>query len=658
MLALALGALFVSTSMQAAPSPSPSASPPPASAPRLLEPWSPALFENARAGSRLVLLVIGDPACIRCRLEEEEGLRDAETLRLLRQAFIVARVNRHERPDLDDLFTTAVEWLGGRPGYPLAVVLLPDGRPFAGQGAVPAEDAGQQAGLHRLLLRAWSTWTHDREAAEARAAGAAQALQRAQALGAPGRATPAAALRGLRQSFDPRHGGFGEGAAFAPPAALRLLLASLERGEDGPTRTMLTATLDARLAAAGEPRTLAERALLLEACARAHALTGAEAYKRRGVALAEGGLDRRLSDGTLAAHDDASVVRPPIAGWEGLMIGALALSSGAFDRPQDLAAAQALATATLARLGPPARLRRTDAPLVPALLEDYAFLAEGLLRLEAAGQGRDRRWLDAAAALAEAAVAQLLDGSGAFFDSHAGPDAFVPAALPLSLRNGYDGALPSANGVMASVLWRLSRAAAQPRYAEMARRVADAFAGALDAAPRGMEGLAAAVVEMGPPPEAGGPPPAPTEPSLPSSETRAGITFAVELAPGQPRSAVPLPLRVSVTLPAGVHLLAHDPGASDLVGLALSVPTRDVLMAAPPRYPLSRRREGKWGEGAVNVYDGSVAVEVPLRPLSAEGMPKAVRVRIVFQACREQASTCDRPDSVMLDAPYGPPAGR
>ena len=644
MLALALCATLLAP-QSATPAPP---SPPPA---RPVEPWSPELFANARAASRPVLLVIGDPACIRCRLEEEEGLQDPEALRLLDQAFIVARVSRYERPDLDDLFTTAVLWLGGKAGYPLAVALLPDGRPFAGQGAVPAQDAGERAGLHRFLLRAWSAYTQDRAAAEARAADAVLALQRAQSATASGRATPAAALRGLRQAFDPRHGGFGEGEAFAPPGALRLLLASLERGEDGPTRTMLTSTLDARLAASGEPRTLAERALLLEACARAYTLTGTEAYKQRGVALAAGGLARRLPDGTLSAHDDANGVRPPIAGWEGLMIGALALSSGAFDRPQDLEAAQALAAATLARLGPPARLRRTDAPPVPAPLEDHAFLAEGLLRLEAAGKGRDRRWLDAAAALADAAALHFLDDGGSFFDSSTGPEAFIPPALPPRLRNAYDGALPSANGVMAAVLWRLARAAGQPRYAEMARRAADAFAGALDAAPRGLEGLAASVVEMGPAAEPAGTPASPGD-ALPAGETRGGITFAVELAPGPARSAVPLPLRVHITLPAGVHLLAHEPGASDLVGLSLSVPTRDVLVAAPPRYPLSRRLDGRWGDGVTNVYDGTVAVEVPLRPLSAEGMPPSVRVRVVFQACRDQAATCDRPDSVILDAPY------
>lgn len=626
---------------------------------RLVLPWSPELFAGALAGSRPVLLVIGDPACVRCHMEEEHGLADPQTVHLLREGFLLARVSRYERPDLDDLFTTAVEWLGGTAGYPLAVALLPDGRPFAGQGAVPAEDAGDRAGLHRFLLRAWSTYTQDRATAETRAAGAVQALQRAQAVSGGGHATPGAALRGLRESFDPRHGGFGDGDAFAPPGALRLLLAVLERGEDASARAMLTATLDARLAAVPDPRTLSERALLAEACARAYALTGNDTYKRRGVALVEGGLKRRAPDGTIAAHDDATMVRPPIAGWEGLMIGALALSSDAFDRPQDLEAARALAAATLARLGPPARLRRSDAPASPALLEDHALLAEGLLRLDAAGKGRDRRWLDAAGALADAAVDHFLDADGTFFDSSAGPEAYVPPALPQRLRNAYDGALPSANGVMAAVLWRLSRAGAQPRYGEMARRAADAFAGALDTAPRGMEGLAAAVVEMGAAAaEPGGAPSAPPEPALPAGETRDGITFAVELAPGQPRSAVPLPLRVHVTLPAGRHLLAHDPGGSDLVGLALSVPTRDVLMAAPPRYPVSRRVEGKWGEGAVNVYDGTVTVEVPLRPLSADGMPKAVRVRVVFQACRDQATTCDRPDSVMLDAPSRPAEGR
>jgi len=631
-----------------APAPPPSAAPPPA----LLRPWSPALFEAARAASRPVLVLVSDPSCARCRIEEDDGLADTETARLLGESFVAARVDRFERPDLDDLFTTAVGWLGGTTGYPLAVVLLPDGRPFAGEGSVPAQDAGARAGLHRFLLRAWSSYTHERAAVEQKAQGAAQALQRAQETPPPAHAAAEPALRGLRQAFDPRRGGFGEGASFAPPAALRLLLSALERAEDAPTRTMLVATLDAALRAAAEPVTLAERALLLEACARAFALTGSDTYRARAAALVEGARGARAADGTFAAFA-ASAGEPgpraPIAGWEGLMIGALALSSTAFDRPQDLAWARAAATGTLARLGPPARLRRSDTPPAPAVLEDHAFLAEGLLRLDAAAKGRERTWLEQATALVDAAVDRWLDEKGGFADSIAGPEAFVPPTLPARLSNAYDGALPSANGVMAAVLWRLSRAGAQPRYADMARRAADAFGGALEKAPRGMEGLAAAVVEMGAPAEgAGEPSPAP---AYPSSETRDGIAFAAELAPGPARSAVPLPLRVRITVPTGRYLLAHDPGAPDLVGLALSVPTPDVLTAAPLRYPLSRALSGKWGGGVMNVYEGTVSLEVPLRPLSPSGLPPAVRVRVVFQACREEAATCERPDTVVLDAP-------
>jgi len=620
--------------------------------------WGPAVFEDARREGRPILVVVGDPACARCRLDEADALADPDAARLLRSAFVVTRVDRFERPDLDDLFTTAALWLSGERGYPMVVALLPDGRPYAGRAGIAGADRGDRPGLHRFALRAWSDFTQDRLAADARAARAAEALARAQEAGpasADGGAVAAAALRGLEQSFDPRLGGFGAGEAFAPAAALRLLLAVLERGEEKGARRMLERTLDAVAAAEAEPATLARRALLIEAFARAATLTGSGTYRARAAALADGGLRRRDAAGSFAAFDDAPGAMPRVlAGWNGLMIGALALSGRALDRPQDLEAARAAARAVLERLGPPARLRRWEGARAPAALEDEAYLAEGLLRLHAALDGRERHWADEAAALVDAAVGRSFDAAqGGFFDAVAGPESFVPAALPQRLRNGYDGALPSPNGVMAAVLLRLSRALAQPRYEDLARRTVDAFAGQMLRAPRGMEGLAAAAVEMQPSVAADPEP----EALLPAAEVIDGIRFAADAGPGPHRPGRPFTLRLSITIPAGRFIVAHEPGAPDLVGLSVSIATADVIVSGPLRYPPAQRLQGRWDSGAVNVHGDTAAVEVPLRlPKDAARTPARVRVRAVFQACRDQAATCERPQGVLLDAPLRPAA--
>jgi hypothetical protein len=142
---------------------------------------------------------------------------------------------------------------------------------------------------------------------------------------------------------------------------------------------------------------------------------------------------------------------------------------------------------------------------------------------------------------------------------------------------------------------------------------------------------------------------------LPARDERDGIVFAAELAPSPPRPGQPFVLRLRLAAPAGRNVVAHEPGAPYLVGLAISVPTTDVVLAGPPRYPPARRMEGRWGSGVVNAYAGEAVVEVPLRlPSPSPGPPPRVRVRAVFQVCREQAAACERPQSVVLDAPWSP----
>jgi uncharacterized protein YyaL (SSP411 family) len=169
-------------------------------------------------------------------------------------------------------------------------------------------------------------------------------------------------------------------------------------------------------------------------------------------------------------------VRPPVdervvAGVNGLMIGGLATSGALLKRGSDLEAARRAAAAVLERLGPAATLRHeaigTEARGT-AELEDYAYLAEGLLDLHEA-TGEDR-WCREAAALADRAVARLWDvPEGGFFSKE--------GAGAARRKSADDGALPAANGIMVSVLARLAHLTGDGRYAALARRTVEAFHG-------------------------------------------------------------------------------------------------------------------------------------------------------------------------------------
>ncbi len=179
------------------------------------------------------------------------------------------------------------------------------------------------------------------------------------------------------------------------------------------------------------------------------------------------------------------------AAGNGAFIGALATSGRLLKRGSDLETARRAAEAVLGRLGPAGALRHATgggAAPVPAVLRDYAYLAEGLLDLfEATG---DTRWRQQAATLADTAVLRFWDvPSGGFLVA----DRKQPP-LPWPAKTARDADLPSAAGVMASVLSRLG-ATVEKRYADLSRKTIHAFLDEATRDPRGMETLAAAAAD-------------------------------------------------------------------------------------------------------------------------------------------------------------------
>ncbi len=178
-----------------------------------------------------------------------------------------------------------------------------------------------------------------------------------------------------------------------------------------------------------------------------------------------------------------------IAGPNGLFIGALATSGQKLRRGSDLEAARRAARSVLARLGPVASLRHSTGAHAaggPATLGDFAYLAEGLLDLEAATQ--EREWREQAVALVDAALMRLWDPAAQVFR---GGEALGP--LPAALwHDARDGELPAPQGVMASVLVRLGALTGQARYARLAQRLFDVFARELSAGDAQAPTLAAA----------------------------------------------------------------------------------------------------------------------------------------------------------------------
>ncbi|HEX6737376.1 MAG TPA: hypothetical protein VF310_03785, partial [Vicinamibacteria bacterium] len=311
---------------------------------------------------------------------------------------------------------------------------------------------------------------------------------------------------------------------------------------------------------------------------------------------------------------------------------------------QLLAAAREAAARVLARLGPPARLAhgaRGAAAQGAPVLDDYAALALGLLTLDDAANGRDAELRPAAAALADAAVGRFLDPKGrGFFLTRAGE-----GDLPVRPRNGYDGDVPSGNGLMALALQRLAQATGIGGHAELACATVEAFAADLARAPRGLETLARAARRClaRPAPAASG------VEALPDRGTRGPVTVIVSASPAQVRDGAPYEVHVQLAIASGWQVVAAGASAKDLVGFDVNVAGQPA--AGPARGCVPRRVPGPFGTEAIEVYEGACERALPLRLRagSAGPGPLRVRVHVVFQACR--VLRCEPPQSLRLEVP-------
>jgi uncharacterized protein YyaL (SSP411 family) len=191
-------------------------------------PWDAAALERARSEDKPILLSIGYSACHWCHVMAHESFEDVATAEVMNRLFVNIKVDREERPDLDQIYQTAHQLLTGRPGgWPLTMFLTPDGAPFFGGTYFPPEPRHGLPGFTDLCERVAEAWRTKRKDIEAqnREVLAALAQPRIPHAGAALDAGPRDALRSLLVgSFDRRHGGFGAAPKFPHPTDLAFLL--------------------------------------------------------------------------------------------------------------------------------------------------------------------------------------------------------------------------------------------------------------------------------------------------------------------------------------------------------------------------------------------------------------------------------------------------
>ena len=107
-------------------------------------PWNEQTLDKAKSEGKLLLISIGYSACHWCHVMEHESFEDAEVAKIMNDNFICIKVDREERPDIDQIYMTAVQLMNQRGGWPLNCVALPNGKPFWGGTYFRKEDWKKQ----------------------------------------------------------------------------------------------------------------------------------------------------------------------------------------------------------------------------------------------------------------------------------------------------------------------------------------------------------------------------------------------------------------------------------------------------------------------------------------------------------------------------------
>ncbi|MCC6124818.1 MAG: thioredoxin domain-containing protein [Pirellulales bacterium] len=219
------------------------------------KPWDEAALQKAKREDKPIFLSIGYSACHWCHVMAHESFTDEGIADFLNEHFVNIKVDREERPDLDQIYMESVHLMCGRGGWPMSVFLTPDLEPFYGGTYWPPAPRQGMPGFGQVLRAVAEAWQSRRPEMVEQAAKIARILRQNEAVEAHAAVEPLdrlleAAEESLMRSFDPQFGGFGPAPKFPQPIALKLLLNRWQHSGDENLLHAVTLTLD-RMARGG-----------------------------------------------------------------------------------------------------------------------------------------------------------------------------------------------------------------------------------------------------------------------------------------------------------------------------------------------------------------------------------------------------------------------
>jgi hypothetical protein len=214
-------------------------------------PWGAEAFEKAKRENKPIFLSIGYSTCHWCHVMAHESFEDPEIAKVMNDLYVNVKVDREERPDIDQIYQLAQALLTQRNGgWPLTMFLTPDQLPFFGGTYFPSKPRYGMPGFPDLLWRVRQYYDHNQDEIRENGTQVAQALERMQPRA--GAADPSqfsrapldAAAAYLAEAFDKQHGGFSGAPKFPHPDSIELLLRryAATGDEDALERARLTLT--------------------------------------------------------------------------------------------------------------------------------------------------------------------------------------------------------------------------------------------------------------------------------------------------------------------------------------------------------------------------------------------------------------------------------
>jgi len=210
-------------------------------------PWGPEAFAKATEEDKPIFLSIGYATCHWCHVMEHESFENPLVAALMNEAFINIKVDREERPDIDQVYMTVCQMMTGGGGWPLTIIMSPDKQPFYAATYLPRESQHGRIGMLDLVPRVAKLWQTDRDSIRGTSQQILDALEKMEARSSEGNIDAAAVDNAFTQfagRYDATYGGFGSAPKFPSPHNLVFLTRYWRRTGNTQALTMVSNTLE------------------------------------------------------------------------------------------------------------------------------------------------------------------------------------------------------------------------------------------------------------------------------------------------------------------------------------------------------------------------------------------------------------------------------